>query len=126
AIACGVAAWLLWRRRVHLAVYLAGTALLGGGVNLVVKHLVDRERPIGTFDEPVASAAGPSFPSGHAMISTVAYGALLLTLLPLVPERRRSLVVAATALLVAAIGFTRLALGVHWVTDVVGGHVLGA
>ena len=125
AIVAAVGGWLLWRRRVHLAVYLVSTTLVGAGLNLAVKAAVDRERPIGTFDEPVASAAGASFPSGHAMISTVAYGALLLTLLPLVARRRRSVAVAATAVLVLAIGFTRLALGVHWVSDVLGGHVLG-
>ncbi len=124
AVCVVVGAGLLVRRRLHLTAYLVSTTVVGGFVNIWVKLAVDRDRP--SLEEPVASAAGASFPSGHAMASTVAYGALLLVLLPLVPRRRRSLAIGATVTLVLAIGFTRLALGVHYVTDVLGGFALGA
>lgn len=116
--------FLLRRRRVHLAVYLASTTLLGGLIDTWVKLAVGRDRP--SLEEPVASAMGASFPSGHAMSATVAYGALLLILLPLVPRHRRSLAIGGIVALVLAIGFTRLALGVHYITDVLGGFALGA
>ncbi|MEA2685143.1 MAG: undecaprenyl-diphosphatase, partial [Actinomycetota bacterium] len=55
----------------------------------------------------------------------VVYGTLLLVFLPLIARRWRPLVIAAAAGLVLAIGFSRLALGVHYLSDVVGGIILG-
>ena len=124
ALVVAVGLFLLRRRRIHLAVYLVTTTVIGGLIDIWVKVAVGRDRP--SLDEPVATAMGKSFPSGHAMSSTIAYGALLLVLLPLVPARWRSTAVGATAGLVVAIGFTRLALGVHYITDVLGGFALGA
>lgn len=115
--------WLLRVGRTRLAVFLAVTALVGSLISTGVKIAVDRPRPF--LPEPVASARGKSFPSGHAMSSTVCYGALLLAFLPAVARRWRPWLVAGTAGLVVAIGFTRLALGVHYLSDVLGGFVLG-
>lgn len=121
----GTAVVFLWRRdRKRLAVFLAATCLLGGAVDSVVKILVDRPRP--SLQHPVATAHGKSFPSGHSMSSVVAYGALLLVFLPAISKRLRKIVATSIATLVLAIGFTRLALGVHYITDVLGGFVLGA
>ena len=118
------AVFLCRRRRRRLAAFLVVTALGGGLVNSAVKLAVDRPRPV--VDHPVATAFGKSFPSGHAMSSTVCYGAVLLTFLPAVPRRMRAATVGATVVLVLAIGSSRLLLGVHFLSDVVGGHVLGA
>ena len=120
----GLAAAYWWsRRRRRLTAYLAVTTLLGGAVDTVVKVVVDRPRP--DLDDPVAHAFGKSFPSGHAMTSTVCYGVLLLAFLPLLPRRSRPFAMAGATLLVVAIGVSRLALGVHYLTDVLGGFVLG-
>jgi undecaprenyl-diphosphatase len=121
-IATGV--FLLWRKRVHLTVYLVTTVLIGGLIDTWVKLAVGRERP--SLEHPVATAFGKSFPSGHAMSSTIAYGALLLILLPLIPPARRRLAIGGTIAFLLLIGFTRLALGVHYITDVLGGYALGA
>jgi undecaprenyl-diphosphatase len=124
-LACSVvAAFLLRRGRFHLTIYLVTTTIIGGFIDTWVKIAVGRERP--SLLSPVATAAGKSFPSGHAMSSTIAYGALLLILLPIIPPARRRLAIVGTTTLVLAIGFTRLALGVHYITDVLGGFVLGA
>ncbi len=113
-----------WRRgHPRLAVFLVVTTLGGGLLDTVVKEAVGRPRP--SLVDPVATAHGKSFPSGHAMSSTVVYGSLLLVFLPGIGRRYRPVVVAGAVLLVAAIGFSRLALGVHYITDVVGGLVLG-
>jgi membrane-associated phospholipid phosphatase len=118
------AALFVWRRHhVRLAVFLAVTVVGGGVLNSVLKAVVDRPRP--SLVDPVAVADGRSFPSGHAMTSTVVYGALLLVFLPVVARRLRPVVIGAAVVLVAAIGFTRLALGVHYISDVLGGFVLG-
>lgn len=123
AIVTPAAVWVWRQGHPRLAVFLVVTALGGGLVDTVVKLIVDRSRP--SLVDPVATAHGKSFPSGHAMSSTFVYGALLLVFLPVVRRRLRPVLLALTAVLVVAIGFSRLALGVHYITDVVGGVVLG-
>lgn len=130
--------WWLWamvvpavvfvgrRHRSRLAVFLVATTLGGGLLNSVVKLAVDRARP--EFAEPIATAAGRSFPSGHAMSSTVVYGALVVVFLPVAVRHGRRLAtvaIAAVVALVVVICFSRLALGVHYVSDVLGGVALG-
>ena len=88
-----------------------------------LKALVGRLRPV--VDVPVAAGGGNSFPSGHALGSIVAYGALLLVFLPAIRPRWRRPAIGLVAVLVFAIGLTRIALGVHFVSDVLGGWLLG-
>lgn len=114
---------LLVRRLPRLASYVALTGLGAGVLSPAVKQLVGRLRPV--VETPVGTAAGPGFPSGHALGSMVTYGVLLLVLLPAVPRRARPPVVATIVTLVVAIGFTRLALGVHYLSDVVAGWLIG-
>ena len=116
-------AFLLRRTRTRLAIYLLTTTAAGAILNYAVKLAVSRPRP--SLVDPVATASGKSFPSGHAMASTVVYGSLLLVFLPALGRRARIGAGIAAAALVIAIGFTRLALGVHYITDVAGGFVLG-
>jgi len=118
------AALFTWRRHhARLAVFLVVTTLGGGLLDTIVKVAVDRPRP--SLVDPVATAHGKSFPSGHSMSSVIVYGALLLVFLPVVTRRLRPALIGAAVSLVAAIGFSRLALGVHYITDVLGGYVLG-
>jgi membrane-associated phospholipid phosphatase len=121
ATIAAVYVWHSGRRR--LAAFVVTTAVVGGLIDTAVKVLVNRPRPV--LADPLAHAVGKSFPSGHAMSSTVVYGALLLVFLPVVPRRRRWLAVAATATLVLLIAASRIALGVHFLSDVLGGIVLG-
>ncbi|WP_434739203.1 phosphatase PAP2 family protein [Streptomyces katrae] len=115
--------WLLVRGAVRLAAWAAVTATAGGLLGLLVKHAVARARP--HLPDPVAHAPGYSFPSGHAMTATTSCAVLLLALLPLVPRRLRPVAWGLAAVSVAGVGYTRVALGVHWVSDVVGGWLLG-
>lgn len=118
------AAFYLWRQgHARLALFLVVTTLLGGVIDTIVKEMVARPRP--SLEQPVATAQGKSFPSGHSMTAMVAYGALLLVFLPEIPRRWRVPLTVAALVLVLAIGGTRLALGVHYITDVIGGFVLG-
>lgn len=121
---CIPVAVLLWRRgRHHLVWYLAATTIVGGLIDTVVKNVVNRDRP--SLKHPVASAFGHSFPSGHTMASVLAYGSLLLIFMPMIPPARRRLAVIVTAVIPIVIGFSRLALGVHYISDVLGGYALG-
>jgi undecaprenyl-diphosphatase len=74
---------------------------------------------------PVAAAPGNSFPSGHALDSTVFCGVMLLVCLPIIPRRLRRLAMALVIALVVTIGVSRVALGVHYPSDVAGGWLLG-
>lgn len=122
----GVAAvWLMIRHQRRLAAYLAVT---GAGLAVIVpvtKALVGRARPdvaLPVVDIPTNA----SFPSGHAMTAMVAWGALAVIALPVVRLAHRRRLGAATAAFVLIVGFTRIALGVHYLTDVVAGWALGA
>jgi undecaprenyl-diphosphatase len=117
-----VGIFLLRRGHLHLALFLATSTIVGGIVDTAVKLAVNRDRP--SLEDPVATAFGKSFPSGHSMTSLITYGALLLIFLPII--KRKGPAIVGTVVLVLAIGCSRLALGVHFISDVVGGWVLGA
>lgn len=117
-------AWLLLRRQARLAVYVAVSAAGAMILNSVVKELVGRLRP--EVEGQFHAVAGWSFPSGHSMSSFVFYGVLALVFAPLLHGAPRRLFITAVALLVVAIGFTRMALGAHYLTDVISGWLLGA
>ncbi|GAA2024218.1 hypothetical protein GCM10009740_12160 [Terrabacter terrae] len=88
-----------------------------------MKTRVHRTRPVVT--DLFVPEPGASFPSGHAHAAIVGDGVLLLVFLPVLPARWRRPALAVAAVLVAAIGLSRVALAAHYVSDVVGGFVLG-
>jgi undecaprenyl-diphosphatase len=121
----GVPALWAWRQGARkLATFLVVTSIGGAIVDSLVKAVVGRPRP--KFDEPIATAIGKSFPSGHSMSSLICYGAVLLVVMPLIALRWRRVALAATGGWVLLIGVSRLALGVHFLSDVLGGYALGA
>jgi membrane-associated phospholipid phosphatase len=87
----------------------------------VIKTLADRARP--HFANPVASAPGKSFPSGHALESFVGVAIVLIVVLPLMQPVWRRITLAVAVVLVLLIGFSRVTLGVHYLSDVVGGWI---
>jgi undecaprenyl-diphosphatase len=119
-----VVVWLLWRRLPRLALFVAITAIGSSLLNTVVKSSVHRLRPVLTL--PVAHEPGLSFPSGHAQSAIVGYSVLLLVFLPILHGLWRRTAVTIAVLMVLAIGFSRIALGVHYLSDVVAGFILGA
>ncbi|WP_051722702.1 phosphatase PAP2 family protein [Streptomyces albus] len=125
ALLLAVLALLLRRSGERTTVLWALTALLAGSaVQQGTKALVDRPRP--QWREPVDSAHYAAFPSGHAM--TAAFVCVLLLWLAHRVGVRGALLRAAAAVAavsVAGVGFTRVYLGVHWLSDVVGGWLLG-
>jgi len=116
--------WLLWRRLPRLALFVVITAAGSSLLNVMVKTAVHRLRPV--LADPVARARGLSFPSAHAQGAVAGYEVLLLVLVPILYGPWRRVVVTYAVLAVLAIGFSRIALGVHYPSDVWGGFMLGA
>ncbi|WP_328883388.1 phosphatase PAP2 family protein [Streptomyces sp. NBC_00299] len=121
-----VAIWLVWRRAARwTAVWLVVTCAVATLVQQALKALVDRPRPV--WPDPVDSAHYAAYPSGHAMTATVVCGLLLWLVHRYGADRALWRTAAAVAAIsVAGVGLTRIWLGVHWATDVVGGWLLGA
>ncbi|GAA4557903.1 phosphatase PAP2 family protein [Planotetraspora kaengkrachanensis] len=118
------AVWLLRRGAPRLAVWALTTVTVGGLLGLALKVVVARARP--SLPDPVALAPGESFPSGHAVNVTLGAGVIVLLVLPMLPPWGRRVAWALASFVVLSVGYTRIALGVHWVSDVVAGTVLGA
>jgi membrane-associated phospholipid phosphatase len=96
---------------------------LGEILNLELKDYVRRARP--PYHE-AAHASGYSFPSGHSMAAIIAYGMLAYVLAVVIPHRRiRRGLIVGFGVLVFLIGFSRVFLGAHWASDVVGGFAAG-
>src|SRR5215475_11337428 len=111
------------RRRWRLAAYLVVTSAGALVLDPVLKDLVGRLRP--TVAHPIAHGTGNSFPSGHSLGSIICYGAVLLVFLPATSGRWRTAFRATMITLVALIGLSRLLLGVHYVSDVIGAWAIG-
>lgn len=115
---------LLWRKQRAVAVWVLAASLTGTAAQQGIKAAVGRARP--DWERPVDSAHFSSFPSGHAMTAALSC-ALLLWLLRREGVRGLPAALAAgvAAVSVAGAGFTRLYLGVHWLSDVLAGWLLG-
>ncbi|MEU0971349.1 phosphatase PAP2 family protein [Streptomyces sp. NPDC005917] len=125
-LCAAVAVWLVWRHSAWwTALWLVLTCALGTVVQQSLKAAVDRPRP--EWPDPVDSAHYAAFPSGHAMTATVVCSLLLWLLHRCGTGRalwRTALAVAGIS--VVGVGLTRVWLGVHWPSDVLGGWLLGA
>lgn len=92
-------------------------------INQVIKHIVRRPRPnvLRLVEED-----GYSFPSGHSMVSMAFYGIIIYLVYKNVTDKYlKWTLIALLSLLILSIGFSRIYVGVHYFTDVVGGFLLG-
>ena len=103
---------------------MAAAFLGAAGLYDIVKPAVGRARPPAAL-QVGGPDIGRAFPSGHATQSIAFYGMLAIVLITWYAPRHRRLYVASAALVTLVIGASRLYLGVHWLTDVLGGYALG-
>lgn len=121
-LSVGIAAFLFCKRR-----FLEGAVLSGGLVSTLltvhtIKFLSARERPVSDIIETTMS-----FPSGHAALSLFTYGFLCYLISLQVKRKTQALWIMSAGLLLAGlIGFSRLYLNVHWLSDVLAGFTLSA
>jgi undecaprenyl-diphosphatase len=124
AILAAVAVWLCWRRQPWAAAWVAATAIISGVVESALKASLGRMRP--QWTHPLATATGGSYPSGHALTSAMACAVLLILAWPTASRATRQVLTVAAATIPLITGFTRLYLGVHFLSDVVGGWLIAA
>lgn len=111
--------YLLWKRRTFWLVAVWCSVFGGMLLNWYLKFVFHRPRP--HFDDPILSLASYSFPSGHTMTATVLYGVLGVLLITMTERRSiRVLVILLASCLIALVGFSRMYLGAHYLSDVLG------
>ncbi|HYI75352.1 MAG TPA: phosphatase PAP2 family protein [Gaiellaceae bacterium] len=103
---------------VFLAIVVLGEILV---VN-TIKELLDRTRP--EFNE-IAQTLGPSFPSGHSGLAAAFYAGAALVLARRRSPRTRALLAGGAVAIAVGVACSRVLLGVHWLSDVIGGLALG-
>ncbi len=118
-----LAAWLVYQGARRLAAWAITTLVAAGVLDALLKVVIDRPRP--SLDSPIAHAPGGSFPSGHALTAVVGSATIVLILLPVLHGAWRAVAWAVAALISVASGMCRVALGVHFVSEVLAGWVLG-
>ena len=123
AVFLPVVVWVLYRRAWWTAAWLVTALALIGPLNTLLKIYFGRVRP--DFTEGGARYDSLSFPSGHSSgIATLVTVALIMVW-PWLAGRARHLALAVGVILVLLVGLTRMWLGVHFLSDVVGGWSLG-
>lgn len=119
-IICGVLIFIFSKKyRFFIGFDLVGVTV----VNQVVKHLVCRNRPSVLR---LVEETGFSFPSGHSMVSIAFYGIIIYLIYKNIDHKALKYgLISLLSLLVLGIGFSRIYVGVHYATDVLGGFSLG-
>ena len=108
------------------AVMALFAALFSTGINLLVKDLVQRPRPTSGAVNVIATLNSYSFPSGHVMFYLGFFGFVGFLIFSLLkPSLKRTLLLVLVGGLIALIGISRIDLGQHWASDVLGAYLLG-
>ncbi len=119
-----LALYLWWRRRWYWLAALALSVPGGALLNVLLKMAFHRPRP--HFDDPILTVTGYSFPSGHTMMASVLYGVIAAYACAHTPDwRRRVLAVGSAGVLILLVAFSRVYLGAHYVSDVLGAMAEG-
>lgn len=91
-------------------------------LNIIFKGIIQRDRPLEDF---LITESGYSFPSGHSMVSMAYYGLIIYFIYKKIKDKRvRNVLMILIGFLILAIGFSRIYLGVHFASDVIGGFLI--
>ena len=121
AVALAIVVWLLWHKAFRGAL-AALIAILAARIFVtLLKYGIQRPRPVETYGAELLS-----FPSSHATLAALTFGILAVLVSHSMGRWARALVYALCGLAVVAIAYSRVYLGVHWLSDVMGGVLFGA
>lgn len=114
----------LWQRNIYITLFfLINSTIVTGGVNTLVKHIVNRPRPA---VHHLVTATSSSFPSGHSMTAMLLGGSLIVILNLLIQNKPLNyFLVTIISVWIFLIGFSRIYVHVHYPTDVLAGWCLG-
>ena len=123
-VSIGVSLFFILRRDWLNASLLALVMGGGGALNVFLKHFFHRERPV--LENPLVTLSSYGFPSGHTMGATLLYGLLALLAWKNLRDRAARLAsVIGACFWILLIGLTRIYLGAHYLTDVLGALAAG-
>jgi undecaprenyl-diphosphatase len=123
-IAITVGLYLLWRRQPYWLAAVWSSVFGGMLLNKYLKLVFYRPRPY--FEDPILVLTTYSFPSGHTMAATVLYGILAVLLVTTLKRpSMKVLVVVSASCLIGLVGFSRMYLGAHYLSDVLGAFAEG-
>jgi len=109
---------LFSKDKIYFSINLIGIFLL----NQLLKHIIQRPRPV---DINIINESGYSFPSGHSMVSMAVYGLIIYYIYKNINNKRlKWILILLLSILILLIGFSRIYLGVHFPSDVLGGFIL--
>lgn len=114
---------LIFRRKkinICIVLNLLGIVIIN---NLLLKNIIGRDRP---SDINIITEIGKSFPSGHSAVSMVVYGYLIYLIYNFINNKYlKYILISILILIILIVGITRIYLGVHYTSDVLGGYLLG-
>ena len=122
-------AFLFWKRRLDVeALMTVGISWMSALVRTAIKGIIDRPRPEPGLVQVISRSKGTSFPSGHVSTTVTFWGWLLgwMLLQKQVDPLWKRGTMSFSGLCLLLIGPSRIYLGEHWLTDVVGGYLFGA
>jgi undecaprenyl-diphosphatase len=126
AIVVTIGALLLWRIQGRKEAIFFAAAGIVSLVHVAIKLVIERARPLASLVQIFSVETTEGYPSGHAFASILIFGFLLYLILTLVPQLSlRIISLIFFPLLILLIGASRIFLGVHWTSDVIGGYVIG-
>lgn len=118
--------FMFFRNLKKEAIFSSLSAASGAVIGMLIKILVDRPRPAPDTVNVLVWFSDKSYPSNHVLVFTIYFGFLLYLLLSkTLRKSKENFLVLVFALLIASIGISRIYLGAHWASDVLGGYVLG-
>lgn len=122
-----ILAAILWRERKRIEALFLAIAIAGVLMVDPLKALIERPRPNATIIGFVPiEMRGFSFPSGHSVLSASIYGFLLVIIIINIKGRLRIAAASFLVILLILIGLSRIYLGAHYLSDVIGGLLLGS
>jgi undecaprenyl-diphosphatase len=118
---------VLYSRSHRAQMVMPVLAISGAALVPLLKFIVDRPRPTAEVVDILYPVGGLSFPSGHAFMAVAMLGAVFYLAGRLCGPNRYAVLAVRTAIgvLILAIGMSRIYLGVHWASDVIGGYLMG-